>query len=64
MTHLTSLYVRLLGGLDAGRSRRGATLIEYMLLAAIAIVLAFAIRAGLTGQFGDILDRIGNALRT
>lgn len=46
----------------APRSGRGATFIEYMLLAAIAVLLFVAIYAGLNGAFGNILNSVRDAL--
>lgn len=46
----------------SGSARRGATFIEYLLLAGIAVVLAAAIWAALGGSFDTILDQIRDAL--
>ena len=46
----------------AGRARRGATFIEYMLLAAIAVVLGLAIWTALGGSFDGVLQEIQDAL--
>ena len=44
------------------RSRRGATFIEYALLAGIALVLFFVFRTGLSGIFDTLLQSIRDAL--
>ena len=44
------------------RARRGATFIEYALLAGIALVLFFVFRTGLSGIFDSLLQSIRDAL--
>jgi Flp pilus assembly pilin Flp len=46
----------------AGRTRRAATFIEYALLAGIALVLFFLFRSQLSNIFGDLFDRISDAI--
>ena len=44
------------------RTRRAATFIEYALLAGIALVLFFLFRTQLSNIFGDLFDRIADAI--
>ncbi len=44
------------------RTRRAATFIEYSLLAAIALVLFFLMRNQLSNIFGNLFDRIADAI--
>jgi Flp pilus assembly pilin Flp len=43
-------------------TRRGVTMIEYILLAAIAVVLAVLLRGQLSAMFSGILDDLRSAL--
>lgn len=51
-------------GIARGRLARGVTMIEYVLLIAIAVVLAWLLRAQLTDLFSGILDNVRSALNT
>lgn len=57
LAHLTSRSMRR-------RAARGVTMIEYVLLIAIAVVLAWLLRDQLTSMFQGILDDISGALKT
>ena len=68
MAHLNLLILRMVTGTPPQmlparvRSHRGATFIEYLLLAAIAVVLFGVIGVALRGSFDTILSRIRTAL--
>lgn len=57
VAHLTSRRGRRL-------ACRGVTMIEYVLLIAIAVVLAWLLRDQLTSMFQGILDDISRSLET
>ena len=63
MAALTAAPVLELAPAGAGsRTRRAATFIEYALLAGIALVLFFLFRSQLSNIFGDLFDRIADAI--
>lgn len=76
MNALTALFINLqmilsghrpvLALAPAGRlgRSRGVTFIEYALLAAIAVFIAWLFRGALTGAFNSILKAITEALNT
>lgn len=44
------------------RSRRGAGLLEYALLAALAVILFIGIRTALAGRVGKLTSNVGNEI--
>lgn len=44
--------------------RRGVTMLEYVLLAAIAVILAWLLREQLTKLFQGLIDQVSSALST